>query len=230
VRNVKKDTESLIEHRNSSSFYSLSTDTGSRLSFYSLSADTGSSVERQVRNPSQDSTLPDRTPHKNSSEEVPSGSQRVIMQPPSSAKSGKRSWAERWQRATGGLDKIRARPKGTLLLLGASSSGSAALMTLLAISHQEGPSFDQLGRYRPAIYRAVIDDVKLLLENLRGLHSELISDLDTDTFQTVLHYDTSAPIHHMNAHLLAALTTLWDLPDLLAALEQSEGAFPENAL
>ena len=239
--NVKNDTESLVEHRDSSSFRSLSTDRGSTLSkrfdFDKIlwttevyASNLRKLFKKQVRNLPRDSTLQDETPHENSSGDVSSESQRVIIRPSPSAESDKRSWMERWQKATGDFDKIRVRPKGTLLLFGASSSDSAALMTLLSISCQEGPNLDRLGRYRPAIYKTVIDDVKLLLENLRGLQLEHVADLDADIVQTILQYNTLAPVPHMNEHLLATLTTLWGFPGLLTALEQPNAAFPENAV
>jgi hypothetical protein len=239
--NVKNDTESLMEHRDPSSFRSFLTDKGSGLSIIfdfdeflwttkEYSSYIRNLIKKQVRSPPQDSTLVGKTPDEDSSKNGSTGGQLSTKRSSSSAESGKGSWAKKWQRATGDLEKLRARPRGRILLLGASSGDSATLMTLLAISCQEEHSLDKLGCYRPAIYRAVIDDVKLLLENLQGLHMELMSDLDADIFQTILQYDTSAPASHMNEHFLTTLTALWALPGLLTALEQSKGAFPENAL
>jgi hypothetical protein len=241
---VKKDTESLIEHRDPSSFRSLFTDKGSKLSIefkfdeILLSTKVYASymrnvVKGQVRNQPQGSTLPGGTPHENRSANVPNENHPVTTPPSSTTGIDKESWTEKWQSAKGQLDKARGMTRRRillLLLLGASSSDRAALMTLLAISCQEEPGLNQLGRYRPAIYQTVIDDVKLLLETIRRLHMELLPGIDADIFQTVLQYDTSGPVHHMNEHLLATLTTLRGLPGILTALKQPKGAFPEKAL
>jgi hypothetical protein len=240
---VKKDTESLIEHRDPSSFRSLFTDKGSkmrqrfRFDKFLLQTEVYASqyrnlVEGRVRDQLQGSALPGETPHENREANVLNENHPVMMPPSPTTAIDNESWTEKWQRAKGQLDKARGmtRRRILLLLLGASSSDRAALMTLLAISCQEEPGLDQLGRYRPAIYQAVINDVKLLLETIRRLHIELLPGIDADMFQTVLQYDTSGPVHHMNEHLLTTLTTLRGLPGLSTALKQPKGAFPERAL
>jgi hypothetical protein len=239
--NVKKDTESLIEHRDSSSFHSISTDKGSRLSIKFdfdkilwttevYASHARNLFKRQVRNQPQNSTLTGKTPLEICSGNVTTGSHPVSTRPLSSAGSDKKSRTEWWQRAMGDLDKTRVRPRGRILLLGTSSSDRAVLMVLLAISCHKEPGFDQLGRYRSAIYKSVIDDVKLLLETLRGLHMELVPGIDGDIFQPILQCDTSGPVHHLNEHILTILTTLWGLPGLLTAVEHSRDEFPERAL
>lgn len=228
--NVKKDTESLIEHRDPSSFRSLFTGKGSKYSIEFEFDDilqatkvygswTRSLLKRQVRNQVQDSTTSGKEPHEDRSGDVPPGRRHVMTRPSSSAGNNKEAWAQRWQRATGQLDKRRMRKRCRFLLLGASNSDRVILMMLLAISCQKEPSLEQLGRYRPAIYKALIDNIKLLLETLRGLHTELVPGIDAGVFHTILQYDTSGPVHHMDERFLATLTTLWGLPGLLTALE-----------
>lgn len=240
---VEKDSESLIVHRDQySSSRSLFTDEGSKLSLKFdfdkflfttevYASHIRNSPKTQVRNQFQDSATSGDILPEGQSGVVSPEARSLRIQSSTSARIEKRHWVQKWRRTAGEYVNILLRPDRQLLLLGTSCSDRATLMTLVDISCEDDCSSDQLGRYRPAVYRALIDYAKLLLETLQGHYMELVPGIDQEIFHKILHYDTlSGPLHHLDEQLIAALTTLWKLPGLHTALERSECAFPEKAL